>query len=39
LGHTWKEQWDAEHAAREQRFKGLSIEKGFRDFISKKGRN
>ncbi len=38
LGHTLKEQWDAEHAAREQRFRGLSIEEGFKDFISKKGK-
>jgi enoyl-CoA hydratase/carnithine racemase len=38
LGRTLKEQWDAEHAAREQRFRGLSIEEGFKDFISKKGR-
>ncbi len=39
LGHTWKEQWDAEHTAREHRFRGLPIEEGFKDFISKKGRN
>lgn len=37
-GLTLEEQFQNEHAARQGRFKGLTVEEGFKDFLERKGR-
>jgi hypothetical protein len=37
-GHPLEEMFRNENSARKDRFKGLSVEDGFRDFLVRKGR-
>ena len=37
-GRSWEEMWRAEYVARKTAYKGLAVEEGFKDFITRKGR-
>lgn len=37
-GRSWEEMWRSEYVARKTAYKGLSVEEGFKDFITRKGK-